>query len=307
MDRFLKLVIRMLKNREYDLHCMGNMDETPTWLEMPGTSTMDFKGSKSVTVGSTGHHKKRFTTILGALADGTKLPPLVLLPGVRPPAQGTVPPGILIHMCGTGKSWSNAPITKIWLTRVWGRRSGNHRRLLVWDTFRGHCQEEVQSFVRNELNTDTIYIPGGCTGILQPADVSWNRPFKDHLQEAYDEWLFAGEKSMTPKGNRRPPALPTFLKWIKEAWDQVTPEIIRKSFKKCGISNDLDGSEDNMLFMESDSEEEEEFEGFTQDDIDCVSQAAANMAATTLDSSSDSESNPESESDDYDDPMSPGH
>ena len=136
VDRFLKLVIRMRRLREYSPCQIGNMDETPTWLEMPGSSTMDFTGAKSVTVGSTGHHKQRYTTILGALADGTKLPPFVLLPGVRPPPQGTVPPGILIHMCGTGKSWSNAEITKHWLTRVWGRRA-SERRLLVWDTFRG--------------------------------------------------------------------------------------------------------------------------------------------------------------------------
>jgi hypothetical protein len=120
VDRFLKLAIRMRQNRVYDLHSMGNMDETPTWLEMSGTSTMEMKGAKRVTVGSMGQHKKRFITILGALADGTKLPPLVLLPGVRQPANGVVPPGILVHMCETGKSWSNATITTIWLTQVWG-------------------------------------------------------------------------------------------------------------------------------------------------------------------------------------------
>ena len=136
VDRFLKLVFQMRQNRGYDLHAIGNMDETPTWLEMPGSSTMEKVGAKSVTVASSGHHKKRFTTFLGALADGTKLLPLVLLSGKRKPPQGDVPSGILIHMCGNGKSWSNAPITKIWLTRVWGRRT-NSRRLLVWDTFRG--------------------------------------------------------------------------------------------------------------------------------------------------------------------------
>ena len=103
------------------------------------------------------------------------------------------------------------------------------------------------------------------------------------------------------------------LRWIKNAWDKVTPDIIRKSFKKCGISNAIDGSEDGLLFMESDSDTDSDadFEGFTQDDIDSVSQAAANLASTnfTLDSSS-SESDSCSDAsveDNYDDPMSPGH
>jgi hypothetical protein len=146
VDRFLKLAIRMRRL----LHQIGNMDETPTWLEMPGSSTMDFTGAKSVTVGSTGHHKQRYTTVLAALADGTKLPPFVLLPGVRQPPQGTVPHGILIHMCGTGKSWSNSIITKHWLSRVWSRRPAE-RRLLVWDTFRG-----TLLFIINYASQDVV-------------------------------------------------------------------------------------------------------------------------------------------------------
>ena len=163
--------------------------------------------------------------------------------------------------------------------------------------------------MREQHNTDLVHIPGGCTGILQPADVSWNRPFEAHIQESYDEWLFFGEKSFTPKGNRRAPSLATFLKWIKDAWDKVTPDIIVRSFKKCGISNDLDGAEDHLLFAESDADSDaESFEGFTADEIDDAREVAENMAATQfeLDTSSSSDSGESSESD-YDDPMSPGH
>ena len=83
--RFQRLVIRMRRNRGYDLCHIGNMDETPVWMEMPGNATLDFSGEKDITVSTTGHHKERLTIILGGLADGTKLRPLVLLPGVRPP------------------------------------------------------------------------------------------------------------------------------------------------------------------------------------------------------------------------------
>jgi hypothetical protein len=76
-----------------------------------------------------------------------------------------------------------------------------------------------------------MFIPGGCTSKLQPADVSWNRPFKMHLEESYNEWLFQGEKTYTAKGNMRAPTVAVLLTWIKNAWDKITPEIIRKSFK----------------------------------------------------------------------------
>ena len=43
-----------------------------------------------------------------------------------------------------------------------------------------------------KYNSDLCVIPRGCTSKLQPADVSWNKPFKSHLSEMYDEWLFSG-------------------------------------------------------------------------------------------------------------------
>jgi len=40
---------------------------------------------------------------------------------------------------------------------------------------------------------------------------------------------------------------------VKNSWQQVKSETIVKSLKKCGISNALDGSEDDILYEESDA------------------------------------------------------
>jgi hypothetical protein len=37
------------------------------------------------------------------------------------------------------------------------------------------------------------------------------------------------------------------VEWVKEAWESISEEIIIKSFKKYGISNAMDGSEDDAL------------------------------------------------------------
>ena len=47
IDRFLNNIIRHF---EYDYACMGNMDETPIWLEMPGRSTLEHTGTSEVSV-----------------------------------------------------------------------------------------------------------------------------------------------------------------------------------------------------------------------------------------------------------------
>ena len=56
---------------------------------------------------------------------------------------------------------------------------------------------------------------------------------------------------------------------MKNSWQRVKSETIVKSFKKCGISNALDGSEDDILYEESDIPSENNCEDdFTGSDND---------------------------------------
>ena len=47
---------------------------------------------------------------------------------------------------------------------------------------------------------------------------------------------------------------------MKNSWQRVKSETIVKSFKKCGISNALDGSEDDILYEEIDTSSENNHE-----------------------------------------------
>lgn len=94
IDKFLWYVIRIRRLREYRDMDIGNMDETPVYLEMPGKSIYDCKGASEVVVTSTGPEKLKLTVTLGAYADGTKLAPLVHLPGVRLLPKGDIPSGV---------------------------------------------------------------------------------------------------------------------------------------------------------------------------------------------------------------------
>uniref|UniRef100_A0A1X7UB27 DDE-1 domain-containing protein n=1 Tax=Amphimedon queenslandica TaxID=400682 RepID=A0A1X7UB27_AMPQE len=90
-------------------------------------------------------------------------------------------------------------------------------------------------------------LPGGTTSYLQPADVSWNKPFKSAYRQLYNQWMVSGEHSFTPAGNMRAPDKLTCLKWVVQSWESVTTDVIVKSFKACGISVAIDGSEDNEI------------------------------------------------------------
>jgi len=47
---------------------------------------------------------------------------------------------------------------------------------------------------------------------------------------------------------------------MKNSWQWVKRETILKSLKKCGISNALNGSEDGILYEESDASRENNHE-----------------------------------------------
>ena len=307
MQHFLGFVTRLRRRRNYSLSLIGNMDETPMWVDMPGNYTLETVGTKTVSMKSTGHEKSRITIMLAAMADGTKLTPMVLFQGVRPPK--IIPPGIIVEMAP--KSWANETIICTWLQRVW-RKNSSQRRLLVWDAFNGHITPKVKKVLSENFNTDMAVIPGGCTSKLQPCDVSWNRPMKDSFRDSYDDWLVDGPQELTRGGNRKPPSRELLMAWIKKAWNGISPDLIRKSFKKTGLSLAVDGTEDDLLFMES-SDDEDPFAGFTAGEIEATAQLSENIddEVRMLDGDEYSEGSDEDEVEDednvYDDPGSPGH
>ena len=90
------------------------------------------------------------------------------------------------------------------------------------------------------------------------------------------QWMAEGIHEFTATGRQKKASEELICSWISQAWNDIPAEMITASFLKCGITNNLDGSEDDLLFdsaedtelddsfvrelFESDSELE--FEGF---------------------------------------------
>jgi hypothetical protein len=60
--------------------------------------------------------------------------------------------------------------------------------------------------------------------------------------------MAAGEHEFTPTGKTKWPDVEQLCEWIREAWARILPALIEKSFKKCSISNKLNGTEDDYLW-----------------------------------------------------------
>ena len=248
-------------------------------FELPSSRTLEFSGSRTVPVKSCGAEKRSFMVTL-AVADGSKLSPAVIFKGVRTPRVLAVPDSIRMNekgkfllcfflyfkVCYTQitdfrncRCIFNLGIlllisgVKQWIRTCLRRNPDNERSLLVWVSFRAHLTESVKSDLQR-LKFIVAVIPGGLTPVLQPLDKCLNKPFKDNITRQYLSWMMTGSFEFTPAGKKKVPCwkLPrnVVLKWVKQSWAEIPAEMVRKSFKTCGISNALDGTEDDEVYAD---------------------------------------------------------
>jgi len=129
----------------------------------------------------------------------------------------------------------------------------------VSNQFKAHVTESTKRLA-TKLNMHLAVIPGGLASQLQPLDLSVNKLFKGFMHEEWAKRTEAPIHHITQAGRVKRPSISNVCKWVKNPWQRVRSETIVKSFKKCGISNALDGSEDGILYEESDASSENNHE-----------------------------------------------
>ena len=144
--------------------------------------------------------------------------------------------------------------------------------LLVWDSFRAHLTESVKADLQ-QYKIDVAVIPGGLTPVLQPLDKCLNKPFKDNMRRKYLNWMMTGPFEYTPAGKKKALSKNLVLRWVKQSWEEIPEEMVRRSFKTCGISNALNGTEDDAIYDDkmpevADDDMEDEFETDSEEDND---------------------------------------
>jgi hypothetical protein len=123
--------------------------------------------------------------------------------------------------------------------------------MLVLDAFRGHLSEEMKVKL-DRKNCDLVVIPGSMTSQFQQLYVSVNKPFKDYLRKEYEAWLLSENLPLTPSGNIKRASASKLAEWVSTAWKKIAGKTGEQSFKKCCITNALDGTEDYILWDNSD-------------------------------------------------------
>jgi len=194
----------------YLLSNILNMDQTPLpWKYLEG-KTYEFKGSKTVWVRTwrSGWDKRQATIQLTIFADGIdRVMPLIIF---RDTENNTSAPGrreeklfdsrVVVKF--NPKGYANSAIMLFLLEFMLLPILGTCATLLVMDLFKSHSKQEIKDWLRTHGIVPSL-VPGGCTGLVQPLDVSVNRPFKDILKQVIDNAVDLSERQTTPATGKK--------------------------------------------------------------------------------------------------------
>ncbi|CAH1761920.1 11731_t:CDS:2 [Entrophospora sp. SA101] len=218
-NNFRKNVVQLRLQYDFITANMFNMDKVPVWFDESGNMVINSR-------------RKRIThndTI------GTQMPP-----------GETVPNGVLVWFQENGVLTTEHLKNYVDILHCMRMvKDSNAPALFVHNSYNGRLEDSVISKFQCN-NFQVAVIPEGLTGVCQPLNVIVLRSFKENLRKEWQNW-----KNASPPINLQA-KITEVCGWVKNAWDEVSSTHIVNAFKRCLISNPLDGAENDKIFEELD-------------------------------------------------------
>ena len=258
VDEFLAEYIPRFSAHKREL--VLNMDETSVQFEVVPKRTFDVKGSTTTRLLTSGLEKKCFTVILTITANGALLLPYLIY------KRKTIPSDVRrqdLIVNANERGWMNGTIMVDWFEKVVepyaATFSEQNRVLLLLDSAPCHnCA--------TQLDCDTIFVPKGHTGVLQPLDVAVIKRFKAMLRH---KWMLHIIESVRTSAGPARPSYSLLSAWIAEAARGITQNIIVSGWEKSGIFPPATAAGE----PQQDIEDLPDPEGLSLDEIDEIERA----------------------------------
>jgi hypothetical protein len=176
VEDYKSLLRSMHKEREYREFICG--DETGVRMEEIGGTTLETQGTKHVHIASSGGEKTLFTIFLASRLsiDGNgniqaikKEPPLILFKGAekgkiqKEIAKAAQDAEFQCSVATTPNGWQTGETFLTWLK---DHIRAKKKTLLIVDLYAAHRYSQARTWLK-DAGVDILYIPGGCTNILQ--------------------------------------------------------------------------------------------------------------------------------------------
>lgn len=189
--------------------------------------------------------------VLCVFADGfNRVPPLVIFHGkgrVYQKEKDLYHPGILVEF--NEKAYMNGELFYKYIQEHIIPVLGERPSLFALDLCSAHKTEPILQLLHSNHIIPSL-IPPGCTSLVQPLDVSINKPLKGMIRDLTDEAILDCENVESFEkwsvGQRR--VLTTNC--VGDAWYKFCiekKEIVERVFRKLGLSLPADGSNDQEL------------------------------------------------------------
>ncbi|DAZ93832.1 TPA: hypothetical protein N0F65_009340 [Lagenidium giganteum] len=243
----------LTKMKQLDIHKLSNADQTAVFFEYLPKKTIDQVGSKTMWIRCAGREKERVTCMLLGDSTGAKYDPIVVLKS-KPSTIAAAAEvnkrdrhgfGKLVwqeisrlqqeadmQIYGNAKGWWDAELSVRFIDVHFGTRTAKSSPpvLLRWDDFSGHWTNEVLAAAMAR-NVHLLRVPPHCTGVCQPADISWNMPLKSRLRAAWVSYMQAQLRLPTLRPSVLAPKREDVIKWIDGAWKSLSMNVIAGGFR----------------------------------------------------------------------------
>ena len=176
---------------KWNLSTIANMDQTPMPFSCGNGKTYDKKGKKTIWVKGvrSGLEKRQCTVQLTVFADGKpRVKPMIIFKGTGKCIKKAERDAwdTRVYVAFQEKAWCDETIMKQWIDDLWAPavRKMKGKSLLVADVHAAQKTEDVLKKLK-DLGTTPALVPGGCTSLIQPLDVVFNRTFKQKCSDLF--------------------------------------------------------------------------------------------------------------------------
>ncbi|VDI50083.1 Hypothetical predicted protein [Mytilus galloprovincialis] len=152
-----------------------NFDQTGLKIVPVSNWTLEMEGSKQVDIIGL-EDKREITGLLGSTSDGCLLPPQILYQESHWSNEQSMVryiETVLVPYTDKVKEELDLPIRQ--------------QSIAIFDVFRAHrCQEVLDALSKARIQH--VFVPAGCTGELQPMDLSVNGELKAAMKNEFTNW-----------------------------------------------------------------------------------------------------------------------
>ena len=237
----------------YELSNICNLDETPIPFDFLDGKTYNSICEKTIWAkeSKSGWGKRQASLVLCIFGDGIpRIPPMIIFHGTGQRLgneKQQYDPRVLVEYNPT--AYMNESLFERYITNHLLPVLGGWPTLFAMDLMGSHKTPTILDLL-SKFNVTPSFIPAGCTSLVQPLDVSVNKPLKDRLRYLTNERIFELEsmaefEKWAPRDRRimmTHCVSKAFYDFHREKGD-----VIRRSFRKVGLTLPIDGSLDHEL------------------------------------------------------------